>query len=329
MMKYPLNIAILRLRLPFKVKDLPTLCPLLLSFLSTVASAEEVRGLTQDQVDTLLAAPDQSVALIQSLNSPLAAGWKAYLQFTGNWPGVAPGPSAEVDEAMAALRKASEATETESQEGHYETLTQVLYDIRFTSHPDFIAPCWLFERHPEEAGRAFGMYYGSGRDGAVGFCQLTVGDPEVFSEFHVARNQLSSTFLVTEWKATVEPEGMPWCGTMRVGIYREISMNEVLFLLHPKRLQTEQNGIESTHRSHLKTLADWTAAHPDHAPLLDAYETARDAFVPHLEQRYSTANQLPPEEASRAAMLWTMVSFNAYLEEELRCLGRWNPSDEP
>ena len=134
---------------------------------------------------------------------------------------------------------------------------------------------------------------------------------------------------MTEWNATVESDDSPWCGTMRIGIYREIAMNEVLSLLHPQRLQARQKEIEKSHRTHLKTLTDWTNANPEHKKLIAAYEAARDAFVPTLEQRYATENTLSAEEASLAAKLWTMATFNAYFEEDLRCLGRWSPDETP
>ena len=304
------------------------LLSLLLWLPATVLAAEHTR-LTQDQVDALLDDPGKSVALIESLDSPLAAGWKAYLQFTGHWPGVQAGPSPEIDQTMAVLRRASETQETESQDGHYPSLTQVLYDIRFTSEPQFIAPCWLFEKHPDEAGRAFGIYYGSGRDGAVGFCELDFAESEPFAALAYAKGALSSKFLITEATDVSEPGEMPWCGTIRVGIYREIAVNNVLSLFHPDRLVTRQAEIEKAHRAHMKTLVAWAKDKPDHVELLTGYETAVEAFLPTLIRWYTQKEGLGGEEATLAAHLWTKRSFNVYFEEDLRCLGLWNPDAPP
>lgn len=298
-------------------------------WLPGLASAAENIRLTQDQVDALLEDPEKSVALIESMDSPHASGWKAYLQFTGHWPGVEGGPSPEVDQSMAILRRASDTQETENQDGHYPTLTQVLYDIRFTSEPQFIAPCWLFEKHPDEAGRAFGMYFGSSRDGAVGFCPLVFEESETFAALAFAKGALSSRFLITQSSETEEPGDMPWCGTIRVGVYREIAMSNMLSLHHPDRLTQRRSEIEQTHRSHMRTLVYWATDNPEHIALLTGYETARDAFLPTLLNWYTKKEGLTGEDATVASTLWTMASFNAYFEEDLRCLGRWNPETNP
>ena len=301
----------------------------ILFWLPGISAAAENTRLTQEQVNTLLDDPGKSVALIESLDSPLAAGWKAYLQFTGHWPGVQAGPSPEIDQSMAALRRASETQETESQEGRYGNLTQVLYDIRFTSEPQFIAPCWLFEKHPDEAGRAFGIYYGSGRDGAVGFCQLAFAESEPFAALAYAKGALSSKFLITEATDVSEPGEMPWCGTIRVGIYREIAVNNVLSLFHPDGLLKRQEEIEKAHREHMKTLVAWAKEKPEHVELLAGYETAEEAFQPTLVDWYTQNEGLNCEKATLAAHLWTKRSFNVYFEEDLRCLGLWNPDASP
>ena len=285
--------------------------------------------LSQAQVDGLLEDPQQSIALLQQSSSPYADGWKAYLQFTGQWPGVDAGPSPDIDQLMGNLREATNAPDSESDNGHYNTLTELLYDIRFSSEPHFIAPCWLFERHPDEAGTAFGSYYGSSRDGAVGFCQLKFAESEPFAELVQAKGALSSTFLVSGASSFTEPGEMPWCGTIRVGIYRNIAMQRVLSLLHPSRMQPKATEIRENNAAYLVRLKAWAGEDAARQELLDNYQTARHQFHPILVSWFTTNKGLENEQALEAAELWTDRTFNSYFEEDLRCLGLWEPANEP
>ena len=301
-----------------------------LFWIPSFASAEDPPELlSQAQVDGLLEDPQQSIALIQQFSSPYADGWKAYLQFTGQWPGVDAGPSPDIDQLMGNLREATNAQHSESENGRYNTLTQLLYDIRFASEPQFVAPCWLFEHHPDEAGSAFGLYYGSSMDGAVGICPLPFAESEPFANLAKAKGALSSQFLVSEATNAAEPGEMPWCGTIRVGIYREIAVGRVLTLIHPKRMESQAKSIRDDNAAFVARLTAWAGEDSSRKELLADYQTARHQFHPTLVSWFTTEKGLDEAQALKTAELWTDRSFNSYFEEDLRCLGLWEPANEP
>jgi hypothetical protein len=128
----------------------------------------------QRAINLLETSPTEALKQLAVLPEPSAKAFQAYALFTQT------GPSARVDrlmrKAIAGVNDTYGLGDIELGKAyHYDTLQLLLNHLRFiagTEEGDQLnIPCFILERYPLEAYRAFDAYWGSNRDSFPAVCQ--------------------------------------------------------------------------------------------------------------------------------------------------------------
>jgi len=115
----------------------------------------------QGIINNLPLSPARSIQKMQSIHQPISKAYQAYWLLANN------GPITQINQLMNAAiketfadKKIKNAPPFDFNANYsYEDLTQFILHLRYLHaapiNSDYIIPCWLFERHPEESFAAF------------------------------------------------------------------------------------------------------------------------------------------------------------------------------